>query len=899
MNVFHKVTLQMLRKNKMRTIVTIVGIILSAAMICAVTTCATSFQRYAQENAKYEDGNWHGGVKSTSKEKLDAIKNAADVEKVVYAEQLGYALLENCDNKEKPYLYVLGAGRDFEEVMPIHITSGRYPETVREILLPDHLADNGGVVYKVGDVLTITLSERMSEGHLQGQDNPYYYYDIETGDTLPPNETLEPRETVTYTVVGFYERPDFEPWTAPGYTALTLADAKEATGRYDVYFRLENPSEIYDFMKDNGLVGEHNTNLLMFYGVSGYEGFYTVLYGLAGIVIGLIMFGSISLIYNAFSISVSERTKQFGLLSSVGATKRQLRKMVLFEAFVVSAVGIPLGILAGIGGIGVTLWLIGDKFAFMGSMQVPMRLVVSPVAVIVAILVALITVLLSAWIPSKRAMKVTAVEAIRQNADIKVSGRAVKSSRLVQKLFGLPGTLANKHFKRNKKKYRATIASLFMSIVLFVSASAFTTYLTESVMGSFGSAGYDLELMRYEKEGIGQKELYQRLMGTKGTTAGTYLLCDFVPMLLEPKAVNKEYYTLWKAEIEKYNLEAPKDGRVEIMTNVLFVEDSAFDSYVKEHGLDREQFYNQESPKAIAFDQFVGFNVEKERFTTQYVFAGESITADVNYMESPTGYEYYEAYLNEDNETILVFVNTENSEDTKELKSEDCIRSRTVEIAEIRYDRPYFVADAYYPSLVYPYSMATAVLPENVVEGMPEGYYFLTDDHATAYEEMKQILIEEDIDMQQFTNYAEMEEENRNIITIIKVFSYGFIVLISLVAAANVFNTISTNLALRRREFAMLRSVGMTQKGIRRMLNFECLLYGTKALLLGLPVALGITYLIHLSVNAGYDIAFQVPYKAMGIVTLSVFAVVFVTMLYSMGKIRKDNPMDALKNENL
>lgn len=899
MNVFHKVTLQTLRKNKMRTIVTIVGIILSTAMICAVTTCATSFQRYAQDNAKYEDGDWHGGVKSTSKETLDEIKNATDVEKAVYAEQLGYTLLENCDNEQKPYLYVLGAGRDFEEVMPVHITEGRYPETAQEILLPDHLANNGGVVYHVGDVITLTLSERMCDGYLQGQNNPYYSYDIETGETYAPNETLEPRETVTYTVVGFYERPDFEPWTAPGYTAITLVGAEEATGRYDVYFRLKNASDIYDFMKDNGLVGEHNTNLLMFYGVSGYEGFYVVLYGLMSIVIGLIMFGSISLIYNAFSISVSERTKQFGLLSSVGATKRQLRKMVFFEALVVSAVGIPVGILAGIGGMGVTLWLIGDKFAFMGSMHTPMRLVVSPVAVIAAILVALITVLLSAWIPSKRATKVTAVEAIRQHADIKVSGRAVKSSRLVQKLFGLSGTLANKHFKRNKKKYRATIASLFMSIVLFVSASAFTTYLTESVMGSFGSAGYDLELKRYEKEGIAQQELFEVLMETKGATEGAYMLQYYAPMLLEQEAINEEYYKLWKAENEKYGLEAPKDGRVEIMGNIIFVDDRAFDAYVKENGLDREDFYNRESPKAIAFDKFTQFDSEKGRYTTQYVFAGESGTVDINYVENPKGYELYERYVNEDDEMILVFVNTENSEDTKELPYDDCIKSRALEIGKVRYDRPYFVEDEYGPSLMYPYSMATDVLPEDVVEGMSEAYYFLTKDHAVTYEEMEQILLDKDIDTQWFVNLAEMEEENRNIITIIKVFSYGFIVLISLVAAANVFNTISTNMALRRREFAMLRSVGMTQKGIRKMLNYECLLYGTKALLYGLPVALGITYLIHLSVNAGYDIAFHVPFKAMGIVTLSVFAVVFVTMLYSMGKIRKDNPMDALKNENL
>ena len=146
---------------------------------------------------------------------------------------------------------------------------------------------------------------------------------------------------------------------------------------------------------------------------------------------------------------------------------------------------------------------------------------------------------------------------------------------------------------------------------------------------------------------------------------------------------------------------------------------------------------------------------------------------------------------------------------------------------------------------------------------------------------------------------AEQEESERNIVTIIRVFSYGFIVLISLIAAANVFNTISTNISLRRREFAMLKSVGMTQKGFNKMMNFECLLYGSRALLYGLPVSCGVTYLIYLAVMEGMETKFHLPWTAIGIATLSVFLVVFVTMMYSMSKIKKDNPIDALKNENL
>ena len=146
---------------------------------------------------------------------------------------------------------------------------------------------------------------------------------------------------------------------------------------------------------------------------------------------------------------------------------------------------------------------------------------------------------------------------------------------------------------------------------------------------------------------------------------------------------------------------------------------------------------------------------------------------------------------------------------------------------------------------------------------------------------------------------ADREETNRNLMFIINVFAYGFIVLISLIAAANVFNTISTGINLRRREFAMLKSVGMTQKGFHKMMDYECLMYGAKSLLWGLPAAVGVTYLIYRSINAGYVTNFYIPWVSIAVAVFSVFAVVFATMLYSTNKLKNENIIDALRNENL
>ena len=717
-------------------------------------------------------------------------------------------------------------------------------------------------------------------------------------------EVLEVKETRTYKVVGFYERLSWriETFEAPGYTVLTLSDKETYTPyRYDVYFRMENPRDTFDFMKEMKLTGDYNSDLLMYSGTFAVNAFTTMLYSLAAIVIGLIMFGSVALIYNAFSISVSERTKQFGLLSSIGATKKQLKRMVFFEALSVSVIGIPLGILAGIGGIGVTLMLIGDKFRSMGF-PIDMKLSVSPVAVIIAVMVALLTVLISAWTPSKRATKVSAVEAIRQNMDVK-NTKPVKTSKLTYKLFGLPGMLANKHYKRNKKKYRTTVLSLFMSIVLFVSASAFTDYLMETVGVGFGSVGYDLTMnvTGDEFEELTPAELLNRLKSAKSVTDGAYTVGYH-----RYSSIKTEYLTEEGIEFLDRNQSQAEDKSIRnAYAYVTFVDDAAFKSLLKENGLSEEKYMNPNSPLAIALDGTMRFNMYTQRYEKTNFFSTNEPQLVLQTERGVPGYYCSGEVPDESGNIVLLYLKNKESdvEGPVELyfSLEEGYIYTTIQVGTVIYENPFFVRENYMHGMnvIYPISLAERVFADfNAVDS---SYYYMlsSSNHTESYAAVQSILSDNGFNTKNLQNIAEMEESNRNIVTIIRVFSYGFIVLISLIAAANVFNTISTNISLRRREFAMLKSVGMTQKGFNKMMNFECLLYGSKALLLGLPVSCGVTYLIYLAIMSGYEASFHLPWTAIGIATLSVFLVVFVTMMYSMSKIKKDNPIDALKNENL
>ena len=898
MNVFNKVTLQSLKRNKTRTIVTIIGIILSAAMICAVTTFASSIYNYALDNAIYVDGDWHGSAEDMSIETYEMIKNESKVSNHVYAQQLGYAKIKGCINENKPYLFVLGASEGFSDMMPVHITSGKYPTSSSEILIPDHLYENGGVELNIGDTIELALGKRMLDGYSMGQYTPYYIYD-ENNETIPSGEELVVEETRSYTVVGFYERPSFENFTAPGYTALTIADKDtNAQYNYSVWFKMNKAKDIYSFIEDNQLTGRTNSSVLRYSGISKYEGFNTMIISLATIVIGLIMFGSIALIYNAFSISVAERTKQFGLLSSVGATKKQLRRMVISEALMVSAVGIPLGILAGVGGIGITLIFVGNKFQALVGYPIPLKLSVSTLSLVIAVVIALLTVLISAIVPSKRATKVSAIEAIRQSKDINTKIKKVRTSKLVYKVFGLPGMLANKYYKRSRKKYRATVLSLFMSVVLFVSAAAFTGALTESVSDSFGSVGYDILIYGYENEftKATTDDLLSELKSSKGVNQVAYAQGSGYYVNVAPNEVSKDYLDYYSVAEGLLN---DKIENVGVYTTIKFVDDSAYKDLLKTYKLNEDEYFNPDSPKAVAVDGRVLFDSVLGKYTSYNVLKSEDTAISFVIEKVFDGYYFEGERADENGNPIYVYKSKENPEETMELSSEEALEEKTIDVGKIIYEAPFFLDVNSRLSMIYPMSLRDNVLSVETFLNNGYSYYITTDTHVETMNAIDETLSDLSLERLRTQDIAAQEEENRNIVIIIQVFAYGFIILISLIAAANVFNTISTNIALRRREFAMLKSVGMTTKGFNRMMNFECILYGTRALLFGLPVSVGISYLIHLAVSEGYQKEFTLPWVAIGIAVLSVFLVVFVTMMYSMSKVKKDNPIDALKNENL
>jgi putative ABC transport system permease protein len=479
-------------------------------------------------------------------------------------------------------------------------------------------------------------------------------------------------------------------------------------------------------------------------------------------------------------------------------------------------------------------------------------------------LITLFTILISTHIPARRSAKIPAIEAIRQTPDIKLKAKQVKTSWMTRKLFGLEGDLALKNMKRNRKRYRSTVVSLFISVVLFISASAFSMYLRDSVMNVYEDEKHDISYnLMQSKPNKSTNKLYEDIMALSTIEEGSIVTNTYGSVYLPKEKVDDAFY---RETLDAYT--DLNDGEdIPVHVEIHGVDHDTFKEYIQELGLDEAQFNDPSQPAGIMIDQQHYYDYEAKKYINSSILKDRSM--DSVMLE-----------LNGDQESV----------------------QNTVIVAGFADTAPFGIRDDSWRGvimLIMDYDSMSNVISVRHSMHYNSMMYFASKEPFKAEEDIKDILNNAGYSTSNLVNTAQIIQNNRNVITIISVFSYGFIVLISLITIANVFNTISTNVNLRRREFAMLKSVGMTDRSFNKMLNFECIFYGLKALLYGLPVSLFITYLIYRSIDQGVEMGFYLPVNGIFISVFSVFLVVFVSMMYSMGKIRNENILDALKNENL
>lgn len=860
MNIVNKVTVRHLKENKRRSLVTIIGAIISVAMITAVATLGVSFLDLLIRGDIEENGEWHVQYQDANVEQLEAVAKDDNTEQLIVTSD-GFAAFDSAKTENKRYLYFRNFEAQGMDHFPLALTEGRLPENANEVVISETLNTNSDETYQVGDTLTAGIGERMHS--LENRKlSEFDAMQFGEGDTF--NEELVNVEEQTFDIVGIIEQPGWEVSWLPvvsvvGFTDTNTAAVDDTFDGYVVASKINN--DLFDdakaFAEAQGIPSvDFNSDLLRLYGATQNDNLRSTLFSLAGIMMGIVVIGSVALIYNAFAISVSERARHLGMLASVGATKRQKRNSVFFEGAIIGAISIPFGILAGLGGIWVTFQFVNTFLQGALNVEQELEVVVTPMMLVVAIGVSALTILISTYIPAQKASKISAIDAIRQTQDIKLTGKAVKTSKWVRKLFGLEAEIGLKNLKRNRKRYLATVFSLVISIVLFLSVTYFTNNLKTSLEMTQSELRYDIQLYGGE---LNEDSLAQYANLPDVTEAGlmrqaggeAHISQDRLPeALLE--------------EIERGETELV-DDRYRYYVSVYAMDSENFEQYAEQIGVDPADF-GQETPRAILIDKVVyqdGMSGTLKETETVKVEQGESL-------------ELLGSSIDEMGEEIEpeVLANVEIAALTDETPagvSASYLGNLDLIVPMDALDELGFIADDTYPSI----TLASS------------------DPMKTEAEILE--INEAGIDI---SNVFQRRQQEEQLVLLMQVFTYGFITLISLISIANIFNTISTSVQLRKREFAMLRSVGMTPKGFNKMIRYESLFYGVKALAYGLPISFAAMVAMHFALGQTFDYGFIVPWGSVAFVIVVIFLIVGAAMLYSIAKIKNDNIIESLKQEN-
>ena len=904
MSIFTKLTQRYLSKNKTRTIVTLIGIIVSMALFTAVIEGAYSGYQFLKNREIAVTGEWQVIMNNVNKEGLEEVKTNKQIEKYENVYTLGWAEVAN-ENDGKPYLLVQSLGDTEHALFPINLVSGRMPEKEDEILLPENFIANAKEKYQVGDTITLETGQRFIEKEQLSENTPYQ-----------EKESLKNTTKHTFTIVGIMERLPFEieEFSCPGYTCITNGFH---TDNQKLFLTIHSPSKMQEFLMRQTISDSYvpHSDLLRFYGAFKASGERSVLIGLTTVLVLLIAYGSISLIYNSFSISISERIRQFGIMRSIGASNRQIRRMVLFEAFLLAIIGIVLGIIVGCVGIGVTLAWVQNNFIvnITNKVGLGLRLVISPLPILIAVLICLVTTIVAAYIPAYKAIHKSAIEAIRQSDEIIIKPNEVKTSKLTQKLFGFAGVMATKNFKRNKRKYRSTILSLALSVILFISAASLTQYVNRMLLIQ-SSNDHKMNVM-YNVYTDEQEDVVQRFNTIKAIPEIQNIVITqkiFDEVYIQRNYIASEY---WTAENQQY-LRRIKDA-VGVNVELVFVDDDAFEKLCKQNKIDSSSYFDETSPKGLLYNHVI----------QQLVREGKAITRDVSVIDTDANnvpmfvreYKEIEGYASlhepyiKDGKQYYLFYPIEYIEEMKGYENLDMRKAKLYPVEEIDIDIPLvagaqieenlFTLSRNTMQLIYPRSMATTLFTNtdtNYIKRLSNPEIGIqTDNHAIVTQKLEKIKKDNGWSADQIYDFDRDRQNNRMFILVINVFSYGFILLIGVISIANVFNTISTNIILRRKEFAMLRSVGMSEKGFQRMLNYECLIYGGRSLAIGLPISFIFSFFIHYVINQMVQVDYFIPYISVLLAIAMVFVVVFITMLYTTRKIRRNNVIEELRIENI
>lgn len=884
MKLLNKLTLKNLRLNKVRTIVTIVGIMLSAALITVVSGMALSGRQTMIDAQMVYGGNYDVALDIIDNSVIETARNNRNVKNAFYKERLGYARTKNADGEICDYSVLAMSENTYGNCFKIDLIKGKFPTNSGEAVVTKAFKTQDGKDVKIGDKITLDVGVLTDkDGNVLDEEGIHNLLQKDFNKCSIIDTVKR-----TYTVTGIIERPKTSELYDPSNFSMiyTVSDEKapieairtkhmnklyiaytpQSEGDY-----LQNTADILGFKADDmsnvisdeippedqqtsGINAyEFNSILLSMKGYGSNDATNTVIFSLAVIIIIIVMLASVFVIRNSFAISITEKTSMYGMLASVGATKRQIRRNVLFEGFILGLIGIPLGILLG---LGVNAILITILNSVLGDMLNGAKFVfVTPtIPIICAIVLSAVTIFCSSFFIALRASRIPPLVAIRGNKDIKVkNNKPYHTSKLTKKLFGVGGEIASKSLKRSRKKYRTTVISIVVSVAMFIAVSAFMDYGMTYTEHYYGKPDYS-----YMVSGIDTKQAQ--------TIEKMPEIENYLTVGLQYGHVSADVPVNECGENFLYD---NADGTKSFSVEFLEFEHDTFVQICRELELD----YNKVKGGVLVYSQVTPDNSESGNSSKPMKLFGKTApTKFIVYGNDDNGNELIAGKL----KVSSVFDEIPKSADS--VIGEGTIFGQGLIIGEQGVISPQLGEHECYITLYANTSNHTSLT--NRIESMSgtgdsESYISIFD-------------------------YEENVRQFNAVMLIVGIFVYGFIGVISLIGLTNIFNTISTNMQLRSKEFASLKSIGMTKKEFNRMIRLESLMYGIKSLLIGIPLGIaGVFAIFSAFSNGNVPMSFVFPWKAILISIAVVFVAVWLIMKYSISKVNKQNIIETIRNDNI
>lgn len=856
MNIIARLTMRHLLGNKKRSIVTILGIATATALIGAILLGVFSVFKFVGVISTQSEGYAQASFTEVTESQILDIKNDKRIAKAGICdrnpETSGVRI-----NSGKGARFEVGniahADIDYYTMEVVSDLEGTLPNNSNEIAVEEEYLKDNGLDVKVGDILTF--------------DQGYRYVTDENDKTM---------------VIGGSYRSDekFVANSADSCIVTAILHGNRPTAGWDIlrgmddtYCPVQKNAEVRIMLKNcdhtaikqlksiiekYGITKfEFNTEYLVsvfaFEGSGGdYKGFFIML----GIGLIIVVITSVILIVNSIGMSLTERMRYLGMLASVGATGRQKRTSIYCEGFILGVFGIPLGLLFGYIGTRITLSVLGariletDMLIGAEGMRGSIPIVCAPWVIGTIIICSAFTIWISILVPAIKASKIMPIDALRESNTIKVRAKKLRVNPIVHKLFGYEGELAYKNIRRNGIKGTVITVTIAVSIVLFLTID----YLCNSIESA---NSYDIDLP------------YQ-LIATCELSKGEKLRDDLSRMDGVDKvfcAESIEYLfkdypekNLYAANTDIANPDFLTDNykKLQIDGMVLTVIDDAdFRKLLKDNGLSEDKYFG-DTLRGVLLN-----NLRHEKGMDN-VFNTGIIGQSLHYDEVEGNFP-------------------------------------AVEIGDfVKYDPENYVFDMMPKGTVAIFA-PDSFFHEKARETVPEEK--LTYDLGVVTAEPKELSAKIYTMMEEegYTNYSctdmtGMIAITKTVTLILKTVMYGFATLLTLIAVANIINTISTGVLLRRKEFAMYKSVGMASGGFKKMIRLETFLYGVRALSFGLPVSLVLSFLMYRAFSTKLY-AFTPDLLMYAAVTIGVFAIVGLSMALSINKIKDDNIIEALKED--